>query len=444
MKILTKYVTIFLMIILIFTFVSCLMTDKDFIFTTNDGFKIYDREIGDLYDQRNLGQCIIDIPNSSEIIIPEYVNNKKVSRIGYYRNLGYGIADYSVIEKEIRKLTIQHEIIIDCHIESEYKVVVRFPNLDTLIFNDYIYCNLSNSSEEIMVPYYIGEKTANVPDVELRKTSRKYNVADFKPKVIFIPDYVKVIEKGVFDGLGDVVLKTSYDSKPEEWEDGWNGSCKVIWGETITYMSVEDHIEYIMPGDRELAYFNPGGLEDVYITDCFGMSIDIPEYILGKKVAGLGYKYEKDGIIKKYIINDEQVNYIRIEHEFSIYYEKDECCVSFPNLRQITYYDFLYCNLSNKNSELIVPYYIGSPTKNVPEVYLKKSKREYGLNGFKPKIIIIPEYVIKIEKGVFDGLEDVVIKTSYDSKPEGWEDGWNGKCNVIWGCSLEGDEYSTK
>ena len=36
-----------------------------------------------------------------------------------------------------------------------------------------------------------------------------------------------------------------------------------------------------------------------------------------------------------------------------------------------------------------------------------------------------------------DGLEDVVIKTSYESIPEGWEEGWNGNCKVIWGVDLE-------
>ena len=53
---------------------------------------------------------------------------------------------------------------------------------------------------------------------------------DFKPKVIVIPGYVKVIEKGVFDALTDVTIKTSFESKPEGWEDGWNGDCEVIWG----------------------------------------------------------------------------------------------------------------------------------------------------------------------------------------------------------------------
>lgn len=48
--------------------------------------------------------------------------------------------------------------------------------------------------------------------------------------LIKIPEYVTVIETGVFDGLTDVVIQTEYESKPDGWEDGWNGSCPVEWG----------------------------------------------------------------------------------------------------------------------------------------------------------------------------------------------------------------------
>ena len=58
------------------------------------------------------------------------------------------------------------------------------------------------------------------------------------------------------------------------------------------------------------------------------------------------------------------------------------------------------------------------------------------MEGFKPKVIIIPEYVEIIEAGVFDGLEGVTIKTVHESKPDGWEEGWNGNCEVIWGVEL--------
>ncbi len=35
----------------------------------------------------------------------------------------------------------------------------------------------------------------------------------------------------MFIGLSDVTIKTAYDSKPDGWQDGWNGNCEVVWGE---------------------------------------------------------------------------------------------------------------------------------------------------------------------------------------------------------------------
>ncbi len=68
---------------------------------------------------------------------------------------------------------------------------------------------------------------------------------------------------------------------------------------------------------------------------------------------------------------------------------------------------------------------------------LRKSERIISLENFEPRVIIIPEYVEIIEKDVFSGLTNVTIKTSYESKLEGWEDGWNGSCEVVWGFEIE-------
>ena len=38
---------------------------------------------------------------------------------------------------------------------------------------------------------------------------------------------------------------------------------------------------------------------------------------------------------------------------------------------------------------------------------------------------------------MFIGLSDVTIKTAYDSKSDGWQDGWNGNCEVVWGEKLD-------
>ena len=124
-------------------------------------------------------------------------------------------------------LTIQHQFKI--RNKAPVKYYVDFPNLTNLTFIDFLYINQSYSENELLVPHFIGKRSSNVPIVELRKSNREYSLEDFKPKVIIIPDYVKIIEKGVFDGLTDVVIKTSYNEKPEGWEEGWNGDCEVIW-----------------------------------------------------------------------------------------------------------------------------------------------------------------------------------------------------------------------
>jgi hypothetical protein len=68
------------------------------------------------------------------------------------------------------------------------------------------------------------------PIMELRKSDKESNTDLSFVKEIIILDNVTVIESGVFDGLTNAVIKTSYKEKPEGWEEGWNGDCEVIWG----------------------------------------------------------------------------------------------------------------------------------------------------------------------------------------------------------------------
>lgn len=44
---------------------------------------------------------------------------------------------------------------------------------------------------------------------------------------------------------------------------------------------------------------------------------------------------------------------------------------------------------------------------------------------------------------MFIGLSDVTIETAYDSKPDGWQDGWNGNCEVVWGVKFDTDTLPT-
>jgi hypothetical protein len=139
--------------------------------------------------------------------------------------------DYLIVGTNTKLLTIQHQFYI--RNKAPVKYFVDFPNLTKLIFMDFLYCNIIATQEEITVPYYIGKQNSNIPSVELRKSGRDFSVENFKPKVIFIPGYVKIIEKDVFSGLTNVTIKTSYGSQPEGWEGGWNGTCEVICGAEI-------------------------------------------------------------------------------------------------------------------------------------------------------------------------------------------------------------------
>lgn len=188
----------------------------DWIKTTEDGFTYY------YNDRTSEGVYLLGVPESEEVTIPEYINGEKVIKLAHrFENNEYG-----VYGRGIEKLIIQHQFDI-------LEDIVCFRYLTNLIYVDFLYCNLSTEQNELVVPYYIGTEDyyqSKIPTVELRKSDREYSLENFKPTVIIIPEYVKVIEKGVFDGLTNVTIKTSYESQPEGWEDGWNGSCDVVWG----------------------------------------------------------------------------------------------------------------------------------------------------------------------------------------------------------------------
>ena len=393
---------------------------EDWVKTTDDGFVYY------YNDGSKDGVYILDIPDVEELTIPEYIDGKKVVELGHLREqIGY-LKRYIVVGENTKKLTIQHQFDIRYDHIINY---VDFPNLVNLTFIDFLYCNQSYSENELLVPHYIGKRNSNVPTVELRKSDREYSLENFKAKVIIIPDYVEIIEAGVFDGLTDVTIKTSYETKPEGWEDGWNGNCEVVWGEEITYLYYYDWIKTTEDGFTY--YYNDRTSEGVYLLDIpQNEEVTIPEYINGKKVIKIAHRFTDN----EYGIYGREIKKLTIQHQFDFL----EDIVCFRYLTNLIYVDFLYCNLSTEQNELVVPYYIGTEDyyqSKIPTVELRKSDREYSLENFKPTVIIIPEYVKVIEKGVFDGLTNVTIKTSYESQPEGWEDGWNGSCDVVWGAN---------
>ena len=221
MKNYIKVISFILSLLLIATAFSSCGQFEDWVKTTEEGFTYY------YNDGSKDGVYILDIPDTDELTIPEYIDGKKVVELGHLREQIAYMERYCIVGENTKKLTIQHQFDIQYEHAVNY---VNFPNLTNLTFIDFLYCNQSFSGNELLVPYYIGKENSNVPTVELRKSEREYSLEDFKAKVIIIPDYVKKIDAGVFDGLTDVIIKTSYGTKPEGWEDGWNGSCKVEWG----------------------------------------------------------------------------------------------------------------------------------------------------------------------------------------------------------------------
>ncbi len=185
--------------------------------TTEDGFVYYnDKRTGK-------GLCIISLPELEEVTIPEYIDGKKVMQLGYEDRGITHLDQYCVSSEAIKKLIITHPLIA---YDASF-------NLDTLVFVDYIYISLHSSEKTLTIPKVIGNKfygqNENV-SVELRCSERNYNRDEFVPSTILIPEYVTVIDAGVFDGLQGVTIKTEYESKPEGWEAGWNGACTVEWG----------------------------------------------------------------------------------------------------------------------------------------------------------------------------------------------------------------------
>lgn len=198
---------------------------EDWCKTTDDGFEYY-------YNEGSKdGVYILKIPDDEGLIIPEYIDGKKVVELGHcHTGLGYQ-KQYIITGTNTKTLTVQHEF----DIRNDYGIdfYANFPNLTDLIFIDFLYCNLSYTENDLTVPYYIGNPNYAIPNVELRKSEREFSLEDFTPKNIIIPEYVKVIETGVFAGLNGVTIKTSYETAPEGWQDGWNGNCTVEWGVEI-------------------------------------------------------------------------------------------------------------------------------------------------------------------------------------------------------------------
>ena len=181
-------------------------TFKEMCVTTEDGFVYY------LDDE--IGLCIIELPDSEEVTIPEYIDGHRVMQLGY-EEIGFMYMKTHVVDgNHVRKLTVQH---------TPFFYYTSFQNLETIVYIDYFYMYSSDKAIQRISKGYAKE-------VELRKGEKPISLDEIIVSVFEIPEYVVKIDEGVFDGFKNVTIKTSYESKPDGWEEGWNGNCEVIWG----------------------------------------------------------------------------------------------------------------------------------------------------------------------------------------------------------------------
>ena len=228
-KVIKKVLSVIMATAMLAAMTSCkLLEGIDFSFegkckTTEDGFVYF---VG--YKEGEKDKVyIISLPDSEEVTIPEYIDGKKVVQLGYH-DIGISYDNiHTVIGKNIKKLIIKHNV-------NFYSASF---NIDTLVYLDFEYIEKDNVSKTIKINNFIGNdfygRNTDVC-VELRKSGRIYNIKGFIPKTIEIPLYVKIIEAGTFAGLKGVSIKTEYESKPDGWEDGWNGTCEVEWGVNLS------------------------------------------------------------------------------------------------------------------------------------------------------------------------------------------------------------------
>jgi len=238
-KVIKKVLSVIMATAMLAAMTSCkLLEGIDFSFegkckTTEDGFVYF---VG--YKEGEKDKVyIISLPDSEEVTIPEYIDGKKVVQIGYLeQGIGYRKEHYVDFSK-VKKLTIQHSF--------DYKYVLGIKEIERMIYIDFIYCKFGEPFErKILMPANVikyGYRSNAV--VELRLKDKRKDTENFSFGSIEIPEYVKIIDAGVFDGIEGVTIKTENESKPDGWEDGWNGNCEVVWGAELIGRAEQKSLE---------------------------------------------------------------------------------------------------------------------------------------------------------------------------------------------------------
>lgn len=197
--------------------------------TTDDGFVYYNHE--------TKGLCIIEIPQVEDVVIPKYIDGFLVGQLGYQqREMYMGSGDYLVDGNRARKLTIQNRMnYYGFNFDNVETLTVINPatSLNLKMNNQLIIDNRLRSSNE-----YSFHELPGLKEIILEaKETEELEVAEGPIDEILISNLVTTIEVGVFANLENAVIKTSHESKPEGWAEGWNGSCQVEWG-------VDVNVEY--------------------------------------------------------------------------------------------------------------------------------------------------------------------------------------------------------
>ena len=195
--------------------------DPAYIKMTADGFKYIETR-----DKTKVS--LVGLPEGQEeVTIPTHIDGKPVYQLGCLYGGFMWEKKYYLDFSGVKVLTVQHY--------CPYKYVKNITEINRLIFVDYFNCKLFLQD---YTPNIIISKTNYVGDnviVELKKGDRQSNIGLIFDEII-IPLYVEQIESGVFDGFKNTIIKTEYKSKPDGWEDGWNGDCPVEWDEHVRYV----------------------------------------------------------------------------------------------------------------------------------------------------------------------------------------------------------------
>lgn len=207
---------ILICLLIIFSFGGCKVdfSFDSYIKTSDDGFKYY--------VDKYIGLCILEIPKTEEVLIPEFIDGIKVAQLGFEeKGLGYNKL-YTVDGSHVKKLTVQHTI--------EY-YSAKFDALETLVYYDYLYCILNKSGGGgLKISNRLGGADFGLDTkVHLVTTDREYSIGDLFFEYIVIPEYVEIIEKGTFEKLTNTRFETAYSFKPDGWEDSWDEGNSIIW-----------------------------------------------------------------------------------------------------------------------------------------------------------------------------------------------------------------------